>query len=70
MDDGARQKSESAYRATGKRYDAGKSCVRFKNIEDLPLGLIGDSIASLEMDEFANRVRAVHPSRKRKGRSS
>lgn len=70
MDSEARQKFESAYKATGKRYDAGKSCVRFKNIEDLPLDLIGGSIASLEMDEFVNRVKAVHPPRKKKDRSS
>jgi len=70
MNGEARQKFESAYRATGKRYDAGKSCVRFKKIENLPLDLIGDSIASLEMNDFVNRVKAVHPPRKKKDRSS
>jgi hypothetical protein len=53
--------------ATGKRFDAGKSCVRFKRIKDLPLELIGQSIASLEMAEFVSRVKAVHaPRGKRK----
>jgi uncharacterized protein YdhG (YjbR/CyaY superfamily) len=70
MDDEARQKFESAYRATGKRYDVGKSCVRFKKIEDLPLDLIVDSIASLELNDFVTRVKAVHPPRKRKDRFS
>jgi uncharacterized protein YdhG (YjbR/CyaY superfamily) len=70
MDGEAQQKFESAYRATGKRYDVGKSCVRFKKIEDLPLDLIGDSICSLEMNDFVNRVKAVHPPRRGKNRSS
>ena len=44
------------YRASGKRYDAGKSCVRFRRLEDLPLELIGRSIAAYPVNEFLNRV--------------
>ncbi len=47
-----RKKFESDYRATGKRYDVGKSCVRFRKLEDLPLPLIGEAIAALGVDEF------------------
>lgn len=43
---------DAAYRATGRRYDAGKSCVRFRKLEDLPLDLIGESIAEYSVDEF------------------
>lgn len=64
-DDEARQRFEAAYRATGKRYDVGKSCVRFKKLDDLPLALIGESIASLGVDEFVARIEKVPP-RKRK----
>ncbi len=35
-----------AYLATGKTIDMGKSCVRFKRLEDLPLDVIGDEVAS------------------------
>ena len=49
---------EAAYRATMKRYDVGKSCVRFKALADLPLELIGDSIASLQVSEFVERMQA------------
>jgi hypothetical protein len=31
---------EDAYRASGKKMNVGKSCVRFKKIDDLPLPLI------------------------------
>ncbi|MGB2897028.1 MAG: DUF1801 domain-containing protein [Anaerolineales bacterium] len=49
---------EAAYRATKKRYDVGKSCVRFKALADLPLELIGESIASLQVSEFVERMQA------------
>ena len=56
MHDETRRAFEAAYRATGKRYDVGKSCVRFRKLEDLPLALIGESIASLGVSEFIDRV--------------
>ncbi len=66
MDDEARERFEAAYRATGKRYDVGKSCVRFRKLEDLPLALIGESIALFGVDEFVMRVEQAHPPRKGK----
>jgi uncharacterized protein YdhG (YjbR/CyaY superfamily) len=68
MDDEARQSFEAEYKATGKRYDVGKSCVRFRKLEDLPLELIGDRIASLPVDEFVNKVEAVGSVRKSRRR--
>lgn len=52
MSEEARQNFETKYRATGKRFDVGKSCVRFKKLDDLPTDLIGDAIASMSVDEF------------------
>ena len=66
MDEKAREEFETAYRATGKRFDVGKSCVRFKKLEDLPLPLIGESIAYMGAEEFVERVKAVHSPRKGK----
>ena len=45
MDEEARAKFESDYRATGKRFDVGKSCVRFRKLDDLPLPVIAEAIA-------------------------
>ena len=56
MNEKASREFETAYRATGKQYDVGKSCVRFKELADLPLELIGESIASLQVSEFVDRV--------------
>lgn len=66
MDDVARGRFEATYRATGKRYDVGKSCVRFRKLDDLPLALIGESIALFSVDEFIARVQKAHPPRKSK----
>jgi len=42
----------NSYKATGKRLDMGKSCVRFKKIEDLPLELIGEAVSKTSMDKM------------------
>ena len=65
-DDETRQAFEAAYRATGKRYDVGKSCVRFRKLDDLPLALIGESVAHFGVDEFIAQVEKAHPVRKGK----
>ena len=64
MDDQAREKFEEVYRATGKRYDVGKSCVRFRKLSDLPLALIGESIALLGVEEFVAQVKEARSVRK------
>jgi hypothetical protein len=39
----------------GKKLDMGKSCLRFKKLEDLPLDVIGKLIASTPPSEFIAR---------------
>ena len=51
-DDEARERFEEAYRATGKRFDVGKSCVRFRRLDDLPLDVIGDAIGAVPVERF------------------
>lgn len=36
----------------GKKLDLGKSCIRFKKLEDLPLDLIGEAIGLVPVAEF------------------
>ncbi len=47
------------YLATGKKIDMGKSCVRFKRLDDIPLDLIGQTIASMPCDEFVAFTKSV-----------
>lgn len=63
-DETARQAFETAYRATGKRYDVGKSCVHFRKLDDLPLDLLGQSIAALSVEQFIAQVEAAKSTRK------
>jgi hypothetical protein len=65
MDDQVRRDFENKYRSTGKRYDVGKSCVRFRKLEDLPLPLIGEAIAACEVDDFVNRVKQSRSQKKK-----
>ena len=46
------------YQASGKKLDMGKSCVRFKKLDDLPMELIGRAIAATSMAEFIRRYEA------------
>ena len=54
------------YRASGKRLNMGKSCVRFKRLEDLPLDVIGETIGGTSMEEY---IRRYEESRSRPNRS-
>ncbi|MDH3943263.1 MAG: DUF1801 domain-containing protein [Anaerolineae bacterium] len=57
---------EAAYRETGKRYDVGKSCVRFRKLDDLPLELIAETIAAMQVEDFISRVEKAGSVRKSK----
>ena len=43
------------YRATGKRLDMGKACVRFRTLEDLPLDLVGEAVSMTPVEDFIGR---------------
>ncbi|MFC2036006.1 DUF1801 domain-containing protein [Chloroflexota bacterium] len=63
MNDQVRCDFENKYRSTGKRYDVGKSCVRFRKPEDLPLPLIGEAIAAYSVEELVNQVKQIRSAR-------
>ena len=50
------------YAASGKRLDMGKSCVRFRRLDDLPLELIGETIARTDVESFLEHYRAARGS--------
>lgn len=58
-DEALRERFEEAYRATGKRLDVGKSCVRFRKLDDLPLDLVAEMIAAVSVQEYVARARAL-----------
>jgi hypothetical protein len=40
------------YAASGKKLNMGKSCVRFRSLDDVPLDVIGETIARVDLDSF------------------
>lgn len=40
------------FEASGKKLDMGKSCVRFRKLEDLPIDLVGEAIARTPVADF------------------
>ena len=43
---------ERAYAAAGKKLDMGKSCLRFRKLEDLVPEAVADAVAALGVDDF------------------
>jgi len=46
---------KAAFKAAGKRLDMGKSCIRFRRAEDLPLADIGKAVAAIPPGRYIVR---------------
>lgn len=60
-----------AFKASGKKLDMGKSCIRFKKLEDLPLDVIGKAIARVPVKKFVEsyvKVREAEAAKRKKKR--
>ncbi len=52
MEKSVYQTLKNAFESAGKKLSLGKSCIRFKKVEDLPLDLIDSIIASHSVESF------------------
>jgi len=59
------RKLKESFRKAGKKLDMGKSCIRFKSLDGLPLDVIGEFIARVPPDDFIARYEAVKGIRKK-----
>lgn len=50
-----------AWAKSGKTLDIGKSCVRFKKLDDVPLNVIGDVIKRVPVKKFIDQYESVIP---------
>ena len=50
-----RREFETAYKKTGKKLQMGGSCVHFKKLDDLPLDVVGNTIARVGVDQYIER---------------
>jgi len=48
-----------AWARTGKKLDMGKSCIRFKKLEDLPLDVIGEAIRRVPAKKYIASYEAL-----------
>ena len=53
------------YLAAGKKLDMGKSCVRFRKLDDLPLTLVGEVVARTPIADFVGIYKASRSGRAR-----
>jgi len=49
----------SEYKKSGKKFDMGKGCVRFKKLDDLALDVIGRTVARVPVEEHIANYRAA-----------
>ena len=47
-----------AYKARGRKLDMGKSCLRFKSLDEVPLDVVGEIIASVPMERYVEIYRS------------
>lgn len=67
VEDGLVDWFRAELKARGKRVDMGKSCVRFKTMDDIPLDLIGETLQRMPLGAFLERYTAqIPPSAKRR----
>jgi uncharacterized protein YdhG (YjbR/CyaY superfamily) len=59
-----KQRLVKGFRAAGKKLDMGKSCIRFKSLDDLPLDVIAEVAASLPLKKYVEIAKAAHPKQK------
>jgi hypothetical protein len=55
-EDGAQEWLRQRWATTGKKLDMGKSCLRFKRLDDLALDVVGEAISRTSVDDLI----AVH----------
>jgi Domain of unknown function (DU1801) len=54
-DSALRKKLESGFRKAGKKLDIGKSCIRFRSLDELPLDVIGEVVAGVTPEKYLER---------------
>ena len=60
--DGERERFEAAWKATGKRFNVGKACIRFRSVEDVPLEVVRDALGRISVEKFIERYDEVRGS--------
>ena len=57
---------QKAWKDSGHKLDMGKSCVRVKSIDDVPLDVLAECISRVSVDEYIERYEKSIPASKRR----
>lgn len=63
--DEVREKFENDWKATGKKLDVGKACIRFRSTEDVPLQVIAEAAGKISVARYVERYLETRSIRKR-----
>jgi len=58
----ARENFERDWKASGKKLNVGKACIRFKNLESAPLDVIQKALSQVTVEEYVERYLEVRGS--------
>jgi Domain of unknown function (DU1801) len=61
---------QEGFAKAGKKLNMGKSCIRFKKVDDLALDVVAKAIAAVSPEEYIERYEKVKPARSRGGTRS
>jgi len=59
-----KQRLVKGFKEAGKKLDMGKSCIRFKQLEDLPLDVVAEVTAAVPMKKYVEIARAARSKKK------
>lgn len=69
-DEGEQQWLRAAWAQAGKKLDMGKSCIRFKKLDELALEVVGEAIRRVPAKAFIERYQATLRGRGASGRAA
>ena len=58
------ERFQKRWATTGKKLDMGKSCIRFKKTDDLPLDVIGEAFSRIKVKRFVADYETIRPVKK------
>jgi len=59
-----KQRLVKGFKEAGKKLDMGKACIRFKQLEDLPLNVVAEVTAAVPMKKYVEIARAARAKKK------
>jgi hypothetical protein len=60
----------AAWKTTGKKLDMGKSCLRFKSVDDLALDVLGQAVAAVSVSDYVTHYAGAKTTRSKRKKSA